>query len=350
VKRISPATVTFGVMAIVLGLVAAYVVRQALTKPPVVAKPAPPAPPPEVNYIVCAKNVIPKHTRLTSADVFMGVAPKGDKRPPGTFSGFNLVVGRITKEAIPAGRIVREQSLLGIDEGVPDLSERLPAGHRAVTIVVQGAQTGGKRLVEGDRVDIAMTVEGTHPDLGEVMTRTLMRDVLVVDSIASRPIQRGTRRTSELDGASITVAVPPADANKLIVAQRTGVLQVSLVSAQDHASPPVADDAVSRRQLLGLKEIVPPKRFTVEKWSGNQVRIFEMSDDRIRESRDVSGGRREVPVAAPAAPANAAPEATGLNAPTGVKVPAVSYEVGEEPLAAIAAEPASAADADRDVK
>ena len=43
-KRISPATVTFGVMAIVLGLVSAYIVKQAMHKPPVVAKPAPPAP------------------------------------------------------------------------------------------------------------------------------------------------------------------------------------------------------------------------------------------------------------------------------------------------------------------
>jgi Flp pilus assembly protein CpaB len=348
VKRISPATVTFGVMAIVLGLVAAYVVRQALQKPPVVEKPAPPAPQPEVQYLVFAKTVIPKNTRLTSQDLFMGVVPKTDKRPEGTFHGTNLVIGRITKETINAGKIVREQNLLALDEALPDLSERLPAGHRAVTIVVQGADTGGKRLAEGDHVDIAITVEGSHPDLGEVLTRTLMRNVLIVDSIKSTPMQRGTRRTSDLTGSAITVAVPPAEANKLIVAQRTGTLQVTLVSAQDAANPVPADDAVSRRQLLGLKEIVPPKRFTVEKWSGNQVRIFEMSDDRIRESRDVSGGRREVPVAAPAAAP--APEATGGSVPSGVKVPEVSYQVGDDPLAALAADNTAAGDRTNDGK
>ena len=99
-KRISPATVTFGVMAIVLGLVAAYVVRQALHKPPVVQKPAPPPPAPETVSVVFATNVIPKHTRLSSRDVFVTQVPKGAKLPPGVFRGVNLVEGRITKETI----------------------------------------------------------------------------------------------------------------------------------------------------------------------------------------------------------------------------------------------------------
>jgi Flp pilus assembly protein CpaB len=346
VKRISPATVTFGVMAIVLGLVAAYVVRQALQKPPVVQKAPPPAPQPDVKYAVFAKNIVPKHTRLTAADVFVGPLPAEMKRPAGTFQAPNLIVGRITKETIAPGKLVREEHLLGLDDNLPDLSERLPAGHRAVTIVVQGAETGGKRLGEGDHVDIAMTVEGSHPDLGEVLTRTIMRNVLVVDSIISRPRQRGVRRTSQLDGDSITVAATPADANKLIVAQRTGILQVTLVSAQDTA-PPAADDAVSRRQLLGLKEIVPPKKFMVEKWTGNNVKLFEMSDDRIRESREISSGRREIPVSQPAP---AGDQVSSLpsdrNIPTGVKVPDVSYQLGDEPLAAIDA----SADGAKEVK
>ncbi|HZN35214.1 MAG TPA: Flp pilus assembly protein CpaB [Pirellulaceae bacterium] len=332
-KRISPATVTFGVMAIVLGLVAAYVVRQALQKPPVVEKPVPPPPAPEVQYLVFAKNVIPKNTRLTAADLFMGAVPKTEKKPEGMFHGINLVEGRITKETIAPGKIIREQNLLGLDESLPDLSNRLPEGHRAVTIIVQGADTGGKRLGEGDHIDIALTVEGSHPDLGEVMTRTLMHNVLIVDAAASRPLMRGTRRTTDLNGSSITVAVTPVDANKLIVAQRTGILQATLVSAKDNAPIGASADPVSRRQLLGLKEIVPPKKYTVEKWSGNSVQILEMSNDRIRESREISAGRREVPVSQPIpAPAN---DQVG-RIPTGVKVPDVAYELGEEPLAALA--------------
>jgi pilus assembly protein CpaB len=292
-KRISPATVTFGVMAMVLGLVAAYVVRQALHKPPVAARPAPTAPAPETVPVVFALNVIPKHTRLTSRDVFLTQVPKGTKLPSGVFRGVNLVEGRITKETIGAGKAIREDLLLGIDQVLPDLADRLPAGHRALTIAVQGADTGGKRLAEGDYIDIALTVEGTHPDLGEVTTRTLLKNVLVVDAGAVEPIARNARRGAEAASSLITVAVPPADANRLIVAQRTGTLQATLVSAADAAAggQPV-DHAVSRRQLLGLKDAPAPKRFTVEKWTGTQMKIIEMSDDRVRESRDVSVGQR----------------------------------------------------------
>ncbi len=340
-KRISPATVTFGVMAIVLGLVAAYVVRQALQKPPVVEKPAPPLPQPQVVQAVFARNVVPKHTSLSAADVFVSPLPPGMKLPAGSCGGTNLVVGRITKEAIAPGRLLREEHFLGLDESLPDISERLPPGHRAVAIVVQGAETGGKRLKEGDRVDIALTVEGTHPDLGEVLTRTLMQNVLVVDALASRPLHRSARRTTELDGSSITVAVRPADANKLLVAQRTGTLQVTLVSAQQPADPaaPSGDDAVSRRQLLGLKEVVPPKKFLIEKWVGNRVEILEMSDARIQESREVSSKQPQIPVSQPqAAPAAGA---LGHNQPSGVTVPTVHYQVGDESLAALDSAPSA---------
>ena len=344
-KRISPATVTFGVMAMVLGLVAAYIVRQALDKPQVAQKPAPPPAQPEMVPVVFALNVIPKNTRLTSRDVFVQQVPKGTKLPPGVFRGVNLVEGRITKETIAAGRAIREEMLLGLDESLPDLAERLPPGHRAVTIAVQGADTGGKRLTEGDRIDIAMTVEGTHPDLGEVTTRTLMRNVLVVDAAAYQPqVLRGTpQRVSDALNSLITVAVPPADANKLIVAQRTGTLHATLVSAADaqaEANPPT-DWAVNRRQLLGLKEIVPPRKFTVEKWTGSTVRVIEMSDDRIRESREMSAGRREVstspttPAQTPTATTPAttpAPHDLGRDAPSGVREPQVLVTVGQPPL------------------
>jgi pilus assembly protein CpaB len=349
VKKISPATVTFSVMAIVLGLVAAYIVRQALEKPVVAVRPAPPAPQPEMIPVVFALNVIPKHTRLSPRDVFVSQVPKGTKLPPGVFRGVNLVEGRITKETIGAGKAVRHDMLLGLDEALPDLAERLPPGHRAVTIAVQGADTGGKRLAEGDHIDLAMTVEGTHPDLGEVTTRTLMKNVLIVDAAATGPNVRNARKNQEVESSLITVAVEPLDANKLIVAQRTGILQATLVSAADAAAGAefVADiqgrdDAVNRRQLLGLKEIVPPKKYTVEKWTGTEVKVFEMSDDRVRESRDVTAGRRrEIPVSQPAPALNNSDRDfdrdfdrdLGYEAPSGIRAPGATAINGDAPLA-----------------
>ncbi len=318
-KRISPATVTFGVMAIVLGLVAAYIVRQSLQKPPVVAKvvaPVPPAPAPIPDpgiRIVIAKHNLPKHTLVTADDVEVVFVPKTFPKLETIMKGPATAQGRITNRALPAGQVMREEYLLGIGEGLPPLAERIPAGYRAVTIEAMNVDAGGKRLSEGDLVDISMTVEGTHPDLGEVLTRTLMKDVMVVDAAAGNPIVLDKRRDQPRSGDSITVAVLPADANKLMVAQKTGVLSVSLCSA---AEAPADDtvDSITRRQLLGLKEVpVPPtpRKFMVEKWSGGNVSVVEMSDDRVRESRAASGE--------PMAPANTSstPETTAV--PSGVK-------------------------------
>jgi pilus assembly protein CpaB len=318
--------VTFGVMAIVLGLVAAYIVRQALHKPPVAVKPPPAAKAPETVGVVYALYNIPKHTRVRLADLAVSNVPKDSPLAKGTFKFSSAAEGRITKETIRAGQAVRNEHLLGIGEALPDLADRIPEGHRAVTITVQGSETGGKRLAEGDFVDLAMTVEGTHPDIGEVMTRTLMHNVLVVDAAAGQAATREPRRgvaspTANLDSI-ITVAVMPADANKLIVAQRTGTLHATLVSNKDiaAAADPPADDAVSRRELLGLKEIVAPKKFTVEKWTGTKMEILEMSDDRVQESRAVTGGLAPVADRAPAAAPADDRQASGVKQPAPVRV------------------------------
>ena len=328
-KRISPATVTFGVMAVVLGLVAAYIVKQALHKPEVakVTPPPPVAAPVDPGVqVVFARNNIPKNGKLLAADMMISYVPRTSKAATGTFANQNIAEGRITKQPIKAGQAIREEYLMDIGEALPDLAERLPAGLRAVTIGVQGAEAGGKRLGEGDYVDVSLTVEGTHPEIGEVATRTLMRNVLVVDAVAGKPFIRGVNNRVYRDVSSITVAVKPADANKLIVAQRTGVLSVNLVSASDLQNAPAdMNDGITRRQLLGLKDVVPtkaPKKFVVEKWSGGRLNVVEMSDDRVQESRDVNTSSK--PIAAP--PADNANFRTSY-VPSGVAEP---VDLGEQ--------------------
>jgi pilus assembly protein CpaB len=316
--------VTFGLMAVVLGLVAAYIVKQAMHKPVVVKAPVPvrPVTPDPGVQVVFARTNIPKNARISAADLAIAFIPRDSKAVAGSFTNQNIADGRIAKQPIRAGQVLREEYMLAIGEGLPDLAERLPSGMRAVTIDVEGAEAGGKRLSEGDFVDISLTVEGTHPDLGEVTTRTLMHNVMVVDAAASRPLSRGARPVRR-DVTSLTVAVKPADANKLTVAQRTGNLSVNLVAATDLQGPGMeGPDSITRRQLLGLKEITPPapvvpaKKFTVEKWSGGSLRVLEMSDDRVREARDVSTTTK--PIAAPAAPAQPSDDFQTNYVPSGV--------------------------------
>lgn len=346
-KRISPATVTFGVMAIVLGLVAAYIVRQAMQKPPV-AKVVPPAPAPEVvEQIVCARGNIRANTRITEQDLIMLAVPKGTNPESlkGTLKNALLPVGRIAKRPIKAGLAVREEMMMAIGESLPDLAERLPPGHRALVIDVEDNKPGGKRVEDGDRVDIALTVEGTHPDLGEVQTRTLLTNVLVVDALEDRPLQRGTRRADGLVTDGLTVAVMPADANRLVVAQKTGTLSVSLRSAKEDPAAEEKVEPASRRELLGLREIPAPKiaevkpakKFTIEKYSGGKLEVIEFSGDRVRESRQGPSGKRfEEDDAATTQPIST-PAQGAMRIPSGVKAPKiVAVEETEEVLSGVA--------------
>ncbi len=325
-SRISPATVTFCVMAIVLGLVGAYVVRKAMHKEPVVVVP-PPAPKvdPGIPVVFYRANTA-KSVRLTAEDVFVGFVPKGAKAAEGdSLKVLDRALGRITKNTLKSGMAVREQDLLEFGEALPDLSDRIPDGHRAIAVNVVGAATGGKRLTEGDRIDITLTVEGTHPDLGEVTTKTLLKDVLVMESIMDRPIQRGARRSNGIVTEGITVAVTPEDANKLTVAERTGTLGAVLRSTKDVGE---MDDtkSINRRELLGLKPLPAPKpqkTFRIEHYSGGKVSVQEFDGNKVRESRTGPSGKQFEEEADPQA--TDAPRADDKSAAnrSGVLVPVV---------------------------
>lgn len=330
--RISPATVTFCVMAIVLGLVGAYVVRKAMHKEPVVEAPKPaPKVDPGIPVVFFQANTA-KNTRLTEADVFISYVPKGTKAAEGdSIHMLNRALGRITKNTLKSGMAVREQDLLDFGEALPDLSERLPEGHRAITIDVVGATTGGKRLAEGDHVDITLTVEGTHPDLGEVTTKTLLKDIVIMDALNSRPMQRGSKRSNGLVTEGLTVAVTPEDANKLVVAERTGTLGVILRSAKDEGNNDADTKAINRRDLLGLKPIPAPKpekHFRIEHYSGGKVTVQEFDGNKVRESRTGPSGKQFEEEAEPQATGTPADDKSAANR-SGVTVPVV---VGFEDL------------------
>jgi pilus assembly protein CpaB len=313
-------------MAIVLGLVGAYVVRKALHKEPVVEAPKPaPKVDPGIPVVFYRANIA-KNTRLGPDDVFLGHVPKGTKAAEGdALHMLDRALGRITKNTLKSGMAVREKDLLEFGETLPDLSDRLPEGHRAITIDVVGATTGGKRLAEGDRIDITLTVEGTHPDLGEVTTKTLLKDILIVEAIMDRPIQRGSRRSNGIITEGLTVAVTPEDANKLVVAERTGTLGAVLRSSKDTGKMDEDSKAINRRELLGLKPLPAPKpqkHFRIEHYSGNKVTVQEFDGNKVRESRIGPSGKQFEEDAEPQA--TDAPKTDDKSAAhSGVQVPEV---------------------------
>lgn len=310
-KRISSGTVTVFVLAIVVGLVAAFVVKQAMQpKPQAVAAAAPKAP--TVPMVVAARN-LPEHAVIRRGDVRVVQVPVKVKRE-GSLRMAQIAEGRIIKEAIKAGTPVIEENLYGIGETLPGLESRIPVGMRAMPINVDEQSVVAKMVSIGSRVDVALTVEGTHPDIGELATKTLLHNVEVI--AVDRP---STRRGAANTKATITVAVAPADANMLINAEGTGTLDLTLCSPNGDDAVPVSvggeDHKITRRDLLGLSPLppapIPPKPFVIEKWEGGSVKLLKISQERIEEAQRATAtskkfnGQPAIPVSTPNSGADA---------------------------------------------
>ena len=281
-KRISPGTVTVAVLAIVIGLVAANMARLAMLQP-VVEVEAPE--PPDTLPIVVARVNMNAHTRIRSQDVQIIEVPK-EQVPDGALSAEAIALSRVTRRTIMAGTVILDQSLFAIGQA-PTLTELIPSGQRALTIKIEGSSPGG-RLIEPDSlVDISLTVEDDHPDIGGLATSTLMRGVLVLASHGAN-LHGG-------DPDALIVAVTSEQANRLITAQKAGTLSVTLRSHDDLATGGYSPqrELVSRSDLLGLSPPPTPEPpYTVERWSGSRLEIIEIGR-RVHEAEEATIADRE---------------------------------------------------------
>ncbi|MDA7950311.1 MAG: Flp pilus assembly protein CpaB [Pirellulaceae bacterium] len=286
-KTISPLVVTFGVVAVAMALVAAYIVKQSLT-PPIVAGPPPqtpevePPPEPPLVRIVYARKNIASGDLVELEDVDVKSIPEKDyqekKRDDVSyFSHPGVAVGRIAKVPIKAGRLLAEEMFEPIGQ-LPTTSGKIPEGRVAVTVSVAGSHLDLGLLDEGSFVNLAYTVSGEHPDLGGTATKTILERVPVITAAVGDSQGEQTN--------SLTVAVKPADANMLITAAQSGLLSATLVSAHSAESPAVTENMFTEASIFNLREIEEPVEpepdppFVAESWNGSELTVFEFTEGR----------------------------------------------------------------------
>jgi len=283
VKRISPATVTFAVFTILLGLVSAYTVKRYL---------APAArPKAETAMIIVPRVNLPKFARIREADVEVLEVAKSQV-PEGAVMVASQALYRLCRETIMAGQPIREASLYEVG-AAPTLAEQLPPGYRAVTITVDRDNAVDGLVLPESIVDVSMTVQGDHPELEGVATVTLMKKVKVLATSYER--FRGEERLNT-PIRSVTLAVSPEQANKLILAQRYGSLSVTLRGmAEDDLhlasnSSSENDNMVNPSDLIRLTPIVERPKVVrrAQIWRGMSVEEVEFNDSQIEEAHAVS--------------------------------------------------------------
>ncbi|WP_237480322.1 Flp pilus assembly protein CpaB [Lichenibacterium dinghuense] len=221
---------------------------------PVAALPPPPPPPPTTDDVLVAAKDLPLGTRIGDGDMDWRSWPK-DAIPAGMLrktqdpKALDEFRGATVRSAMVAGEPVLTGKLIKGDGGL--MAVILPSGKRAVAINIdsQGATTAGGFILPNDRVDVVRTYrQDAKPGLpttggDNFTTDTLLTNVKVlaigqnVQEKNGQPVVVGSNATLELD---------PAQAETVILAQRTGQLSLvlrSVLDAHQAEAPSVVHEA-----------------------------------------------------------------------------------------------------------
>ena len=288
-RRISPGTVTVAFIAIVLGLVAVYMWKKSRERPVVEAPLGVP--------VVVSRINLPNRAQISLDNLEVRRVPRdqvSDDYPEGYITEPAIAAGRMVKQTLRAGDPVPEDALYPIGHTLTLIKERLKPGHRAVTIQVDGTISSQRFISPETFVDISVTVEGEHPNLGSssikhIGTTTLLRSVEVL-GVVPGPSRRGT------ESMKLVVSVPLADAKRLILAEKIGKLNVTVVGDEEQVTGSDIDEfdtLVNPDQLLGLKVPDPEPTRTVEVYRGSSRSVLTFGPDKIREADESS--RPQVP-------------------------------------------------------
>ncbi len=213
--------------------------------PPEIAAAPPPPPAPTEDVLVASKD-LPLGTLVGDGDLTWKSWPK-DGAAPGMLrksENPNIIdelKGSFVKSALLQNEPVRREKLVkGANGGF--MSVILPSGKRAVAINIdsQGATSAGGFILPNDRVDVIRTyhqdAKGAVASGGNdsFVSETLLANVKVlaigqnVQDKNGQPVVVGSNATLELD---------PAQAETVILGQRTGQLSLvlrSMLDADDH--------------------------------------------------------------------------------------------------------------------
>ncbi len=194
---------------------------------------------------------------------------------PKALSSIDQIRDQITAVPVLMGEQLVATKLVTADEA--GLALYVPKGFRAISLQVDVFNAAGGHIRPGNHVDLLGTFDFGSGDKSDFRTVTVMQDVWVlsvVDDIG-RPTDRDVRELppegqplrethpgpSELlsSAATITVAVRPADAQRLTLAQQMGDLTVSLRSLWE--TPEIlALDHATMATTLGIVQQVRARR------------------------------------------------------------------------------------------
>ena len=201
--------------------------------------------------VVVAKRELRRGERVGGDTMAVRALPR-DVAPGGavTPAAFDAVAGQRLVVALRAGEPLLASAVASVDSA--PISSRVRPGIRAMTISVDEVNSLSGMLQPGDRIDLLLSVRppAVNGAPQAEVTRTVMQGVVVMatgrQARAPSPDEAGGARAF----TSITVEVDPGQAQRLVVAQRSGRLTAVLRNPEDRAR--VDDRRLDVNTLLGL--------------------------------------------------------------------------------------------------
>lgn len=263
-------------LSLVLGIATSYMVYQYVDQAGQAAKPIQTVP------VVTATQDIPARTTVTSDMLRVTQVPVGIKVPQAIASPTD-VTGKVTKLPISQGEQVLGNKLFG-DRDQSGLAFVVPDGKRAVAVPVDEVVGSGGMIVPGDFVDVVAVLDtqtqtaadtsgkfGVDPNVHaqiKALAQYVLQNVEVL-AVAQTlegdpPPQSTTQKAAGAVGAgnqsklppnqpnqiqpgahTVTVAVAPEDAEKLVLAADRGHIQLVLRAHGDDTTIQVDDGLFS---------------------------------------------------------------------------------------------------------
>ncbi len=230
-------------LAVVLGLVAAKVARDAVIR----NRSAAAAGSKTVRVVVAKTNIAPG--QLLTPEVLVLAPIAADTIPAGAFKDPAELSGRVARTSLFTGQPVMQGVLASKDAG-SGLQALVPTGMRAITVQVDEISGVAGLLVPGCHVDIVATVTGTNADT--TSARTIVQNVLV-----TAVGQRLTAAKPETDkpgdfARSVTIIATPHDVEAIELASTNSRPRLVLRGSRDGG---VAEsDGVTLAQLRGRNQ------------------------------------------------------------------------------------------------
>jgi pilus assembly protein CpaB len=244
---------------------------------------------------VVAKRALHLGSMITKEDVKLVPWPSSDPLPGG-FADVEQVVNRGVVVPVLENEPISESKLAPIDAGA-GLPPTIPAGMRAISVKVNEVIGVAGFTVPGTRVDVLAMVRNNN----DSMSRIVVTNVQVLTSGTKYDQEASRKDAKPIRTTVVTLAVTPADAERIALAassgqiilalrnpldtdptQTPGVKMAALMSGSTPPAAPIVRAAVARKPSAAAPPapVAPPpvsRIYTVE-----AIRASKRSEETVR--------------------------------------------------------------------